>query len=60
MSEAGEEECKWNWWQLRWIGNNECEGYFKGKVGRKNQYYCRKENLISFVKWRENIHGLLG
>lgn len=44
---------------LEWIGEDECEGYFKGRVGRKNSSYSRKENLISSVKWRGNIHGLL-
>lgn len=44
---------------LKCLGEDECEGYSKGRVGRKNPSHSAKENLISFVKWRGNIHGLL-
>lgn len=44
---------------LECLGEDECEGYSKGRVGRKNPSHSGKENLISFVKWRGNIHGLL-
>lgn len=32
------------------LGEDECEGYSKGRVGRKNPSHSAKENLISFVK----------
>lgn len=35
---------------LKCLGEDECEGYSKGRVGRKNPSHSVKENLISLVK----------